>query len=66
MSKRLMNDDQWLNMLQECRSSGLTDRARCAIQGIRLPFTELSNVCAQRHVLFRYVIRMPDLYRKKS
>nr|MBQ4453839.1 hypothetical protein [Clostridia bacterium] len=34
MSKRLMNDDQWLNMLQECRSSGLTDRAWCAIQGI--------------------------------
>ena len=34
MSNRIMNDDQWLNMLQECRSSGLTDRAWCAMQGI--------------------------------
>jgi hypothetical protein len=33
MAKRRTND-QWLNAVQECRSSGLTDRAWCDMNGI--------------------------------
>ncbi len=33
MAKR-RSDDQWLNALQECRSSGLTDKAWCDMNGI--------------------------------
>ena len=34
MPKRRMSDDQWINALQECRSSGMTDKDWCAVQGI--------------------------------
>lgn len=33
MAKRLTNE-QWLSMVQDCRSSGLTDRAWCALHDI--------------------------------
>ena len=31
---RRMNDEQWLSVLQECRSSGLTDKAWCTMHDI--------------------------------
>ena len=33
MAKRMTNE-QWLSMVQDCRSSGLTDRAWCALHDI--------------------------------
>lgn len=34
MPKRRMSDDQWISALQECRSSGMSDKDWCAKQGI--------------------------------
>ena len=34
MANRIMSDDQWISALQECRSSGLTDKDWCATRGI--------------------------------
>ena len=56
MSNRIKNDDQWLNMLQECRSSGLTDRAWCAMQGIHhteaapLPYNDQACIPCENSV----------------
>ena len=36
MPKRIMNDDEWINTLKECRGSGLTDKDWCAIHDISL------------------------------
>ncbi len=34
MPKRKMSDEQWIRALQECRSSGLTDKDWCSTQGM--------------------------------
>lgn len=36
MPKRVMSDDQWISALKECRSSGLTDKEWCVVNGISL------------------------------
>ena len=34
MPKRKMSDEQWISALQECRSSGLTDKDWCSMKGM--------------------------------
>lgn len=34
MPKPLMSDDQWIKFLQECRSSGMSDKDWCIMHGI--------------------------------
>ena len=34
MPRALMSDDQWLEFLKECRSSGMTDKDWCIMHGI--------------------------------